>query len=141
MAEGNAPLIRFRRKGRITVGTVHASSVLSSINIVAFGSQVLRYLATHPGANLLLNFENVDYLSSAVLTELLRIHRAIQETEGNLRLCGISKTIREIFEITNLDQIFSIHEEPLDLDLIRFERALEVAAESATWDEPDGDEV
>lgn len=138
MAEGRTPLIKFRRKGRIAIGTVHASSVLSSLNILEFGNQVLRYIATHPGVNLLLNFETVDYLSSAVLTELLRIHKAMQETDGALRLCGISKTIREIFEITNLDQIFNIHGEPMEIDLIRFERALEVAAESATWDDSEG---
>jgi anti-sigma B factor antagonist len=137
MAEAKTPLVFFRRKGTISVGTVSASSMISSISIAEFGESVLRYIESHPSVNLLLNFETVDYLSSGVLSELLRINNAIQETKGRLRLCGISKTIREIFEITNLDQIFNIHGEPLEMDLKRFERALEVEAEAAAWEDED----
>jgi anti-sigma B factor antagonist len=135
MAEKKEPMVKFYKKGRITVGAIHSSSVLSMLNVTEFGKTVLKYLATHPGINLLLDFEEVSYLSSAVLNELLRINKAIQESQGNLRLCGISPTIKEIFTITNLDQIFNIHGEPIDKDIVRYERALAVAQEAEAWED------
>lgn len=128
------PLIEFQVRGRITLGTVRSSSVLSARNVAIFGADVLDYVKKHPGLNLLLNFENVDYLSSAVLTELLKIRAAIEEVKGNLRLCAVSPVIHKAFEITNLDKMFVIHSDRAEADVKRFERALDIAAQEASWD-------
>lgn len=129
----NDPLVEFEVVGRITVGTIRTSSVLSALNVAEFGNTVLDYIQEHPGLNLLLNFENVDYLSSAVLTELLRINKAINESNGRLHLCAISTVIREVFEITNLDRIFVIYEEGKTAGIKRLERSLNIAAQEAAW--------
>ncbi|MBI2432990.1 MAG: STAS domain-containing protein [Candidatus Hydrogenedentes bacterium] len=136
MNTAKQPLLDFRTDGPIAVGTIRASSVLSAINVAEFGSEVLAYIKAHPRVNLLLNFENVDYLSSAVLTELLRINKAIQETGGRLHLCSVSATIREIFEITNLDRIFVINGDSVDAAVRKFKRSIEIAAAEAAWKEP-----
>ena len=133
MNNDREPLVIFNQQGHIHIGTVCASKVLKTINIAEFGNEVLEYIKAHPGLNLLLNFESVDYLSSAVLTELLRINQAMAQVRGRLRLCAISPTIREIFEITRLDSVFSIHGENIALDLKRFERAIEIEEEEALW--------
>ena len=127
------PLLLFETRGRVIVGTVAASSVLSTINVAEFGDEVLTYIQGKEKVNLLLNFARVDYLSSAVLTELLRIKKAVDAQSGHLRLCGMSATLREVFEITNLDTVFILHSDGVDEDLTRFERALDVAAEEAEW--------
>jgi anti-sigma B factor antagonist len=133
MPDNHERLIDYTQIGRITVAVIRASSVLSALNVVEFGNELLSRVREHPGLNLLLNFEHVDYLSSAVLTELLRVNRAVQEGQGRLRLCGISPTIREIFEITNLNKLFSIHDDDLETSVKRFERALDIEAEEAAW--------
>ncbi len=130
------PLLIFEEKGHVKVGTVYASSMLSAINVAEFGKQVLQYIQKHPGLNLLLNFEHVDYLSSAVLTELLRINNAVQTTKGRLRLCAVAPTIQEVFHITNLDKVFTIHGDKVNQDLPRFERALELEVQQSAWHEP-----
>ena len=136
MNEKSEPLVDFTRRGRIDVGTIHVSSVLSAINITAFGAEVLAYIAKRPGLNLLLDFQNVDYLSSAVLTELLKIKKSVLDSEGRLRLCGLSKTILEVFEITNLDKLFDLHQDDLEPNLQRFERSLDIAIQDAAWKDP-----
>jgi anti-anti-sigma factor len=133
MNDEREPLVIFNQQGRIHVGTVCASRVLKSINIAEFGNEVLDYVRSNPGLNLLLNFESVDYLSSAVLTELLRINQAMEQVRGRLRLCAVSPTIQEIFQITRLDSVFSIHGESIALDIRRFERAIEIEEEEALW--------
>ena len=80
----------------------------------------------------MLDFANVDYLSSAVLTELLRVNQAIQNAGGNLRLCGLKNDVRKVFEITNLDKVFTIYGESTQA-LKRFERSLDVAEQEDAW--------
>ncbi len=136
MSKSEGALLTFEKRGRIHVGTIHAARMLSTINAAEFGAQTMEYVTKNPGLNLLLNFEHVDYLSSVVLTELLKINRLIKETHGKLRLCGVAPSIQEIFEITNLDKVFVIHSDTVDADLRRFERALDIAAEAEAWVEP-----
>lgn len=134
--DAKSQIVDFAEEGRINIGTIKTSSVLSTINVAEFGNEVIAYIEARPGVNLLLNFENVDYLSSAVLTELLRIKKAIEEAKGELRLCGVSKVILEVFQITNLDKMFVIYHDDASGGVRRFHRALDVAAEEAAWKEP-----
>ncbi|MBI2424491.1 MAG: STAS domain-containing protein [Candidatus Hydrogenedentes bacterium] len=134
MSEGKSPLLNFEAHGKVTVGTINQSSVLSAFNVAEFGVEVLRYINEHPKLNLLLNFEQVDYLSSAVLTELLKINRGIESVGGKLRLCAISPVIQEIFDITNLDKVFTIYQDSCQTGIKRFLRALEIEEQEAAWE-------
>jgi anti-anti-sigma factor len=136
MSEAHDRIVDFEVQGKIVVGTIRTTSVLSAINVAEFGNEVVAKIEGSTGINLLLSFENVDYLSSAVLTELLRINKAIQEAQGQLRLCGVSKVILEIFQITNLDKMFAIYHDDVTGGVRRFMRSLEVAAEEAAWKDP-----
>lgn len=136
MSESQERIVSFEVQGNIVVGTIRTTSVLSAINVADFGNEVVTHIEGTPGINLLLNFEHVDYLSSAVLTELLRINKAIQEAKGQFRLCGVSKVILEIFQITNLDKMFTIYHDDVSGGVRRFVRSLEVAAEEAAWKDP-----
>lgn len=133
MAERKEPMMEFTQHGRITVGTVRTASVLSTNNVSDFGRELFEHVDKHAHINLLLNFERVEYLSSAVLTELLRVHKAITGKGGRLRISGISPVIHEVFQITNLDRIFSVHEEDVDTGIQRLERALDIAEEDRAW--------
>tara|TARA_R110001592_G_scaffold203861_3_gene453770 strand:+ start:219 stop:632 length:414 start_codon:yes stop_codon:yes gene_type:complete len=136
MSKPNDEIVEFTEDGPVIVGTIRTSSVLSAINVAEFGNEVVAYVEARPKLNLLLNFEHVDYLSSAVLTELLRVNKAIESVEGKLRLCSLSKVILEVFQITNLDKMFTIFNEDTDGAVRRFRRALEIQAEEAAWKEP-----
>ncbi len=136
MAEQNEPMVDFEQQGRIHVGTIRSPRVLSTLNVTEFGAEVLAYVGQHPRLNLLLNFEHVDYLSSAVLTELLRIHKAVEATSGQLRLCAVGESIQEVFRITNLHKVFQLSADDCDTVVKRFERSLDIAAREAAWQEP-----
>ena len=57
---------------------------------------------------LLLDFGQVDHMSSAALGMLINIHKAIREKNGQLRLCGIQPQIFEVFVTTKLNKVFRI---------------------------------
>ena len=127
-------LVQFRPSGSVTVGTIEGTSVLDGMNVSDFGNFVLEYVKDKSELHLLLNFENISYMSSAGLTELLRINEALRASDGSIRLCNLSCEIRKVFHITNLDQLFAIHEdESVESAVRRFERSLTVAADEDAW--------
>ena len=127
------PLIEFEVRGAITIGAITAGSVLDAMNVSHFGSQVGAYVKENPGIRLLLDFHLVEYLSSAVLTELLRINQSCKESGGELKLCAINKDIAKVFEITNLDKVFTIYAGPAADAALKFARSLTIAAEESAW--------
>lgn len=106
---GDQPvLVRFRRDTPLVIGEVAPESMADIKRMTAFGDQVISAISNHKGIALLLNFEKVAYLSSAALTELIRIRETVRGNGGALRLSGLSQDIYKIFEITKLDGDFSV---------------------------------
>lgn len=100
--------IEYGKYGDVTVATVHAAQVIDTSSMVEFGDTVLRFLEGRPDSHLMLNFTKVDYMSSALLTELLRINDFVRLHRGSMRLCGLRKEMLEVFKITKLDGLFTI---------------------------------
>jgi len=57
---------------------------------------------------LLLDFINVDYMSSAALGMLIDVNRRIREKNGQLRLSNIKPQIFEVFVTTKLNKVFRV---------------------------------
>lgn len=58
--------------------------------------------------NLLVNLDNLDYISSAGLRVLLVAAKRIQQSGGKVVLCSLSNNVREVFEISGFSSIFNI---------------------------------
>ena len=65
----------------------------------------------------LVNFENLDYISSAGLRVLLAAAKKLKETNGEVRICGANEVVSEVLEISGFTAIFKVFAtEPEALD-------------------------
>jgi anti-sigma B factor antagonist len=135
VAQPQLDIVTYREDGPVTVGTVANSTMLDGSVVNQFGEQVVRHVAGRTGVNLLLDFTNVEYLSSAALTELIKINDAVVAGGGSMRLCGLAAPIQRIFEITRFDKTYDIHAgEPVAHAIARFKRAIQIGQEQDAWD-------
>jgi anti-sigma B factor antagonist len=58
--------------------------------------------------NFVMDFEGVDYISSAGLRVLLKASKILQNAAGKIVLCGLKDYIKEVFEIAGFVTIFPI---------------------------------
>jgi anti-sigma B factor antagonist len=79
--------------------------------IQLIGEQLFGLVDDAGRRKILLNFGNVEYLSSAALGKLITLNKKVQGAGGKLVLCNIDPQIYEVFEITKLNRIFKIHKE------------------------------
>ena len=59
-------------------------------------------------AHLVVDFKDVDYISSAGFRTLLIASKAAEESGGRLVLCGINGEVRRLFEIGAFTEFFQI---------------------------------
>jgi len=57
---------------------------------------------------LLVDFSAVSYIDSSGLTMLIEMYQRLKKTGGSLRLCAMNNKIKNIIEITSLDNFFEI---------------------------------
>ncbi len=57
---------------------------------------------------LLVNFEKLDYISSAGLRILLATAKKLKASEGDLKICGLNETVQEVFDISGFATILSV---------------------------------
>ena len=58
--------------------------------------------------NIIVDFENIDYMSSAGLRVVFKSSKTLAREDGRLILCSVHKYIREIFKITGIDKFVLI---------------------------------
>jgi anti-sigma B factor antagonist len=63
---------------------------------------------------IILNFANVEFLSSAALGKLIGLEKRIKQNAAELILTNIRPEIYEVFAITKLTKLFEIKDDEAD---------------------------
>jgi anti-sigma B factor antagonist len=102
--------LKIRQSDGIAIVEFADRKILEELSIHEIGEELSQLVAAKPGIRLLLNFKNVDHLSSAALGMLITLNKKVQEQSGLLKLSDINRQIFEVFKITRLNRVFDIHE-------------------------------
>ncbi len=71
--------------------------------------ETLIYAALENGQRkLILNLENLDYISSAGIRVMLKTTKDLKRMEGNIVLCALQDYVKEVFEIAGFDGYLNI---------------------------------
>jgi len=71
--------------------------------------ETLIYAALENGQRkLILNLENLDYISSAGIRVVLKTTKDLKRLEGNIVLCALQDYVSEVFEIAGFDNYLNI---------------------------------
>ena len=108
--ETGSSRLRVSRDGGITAIEFIDRNILDEANIQQIGEEIGDIIDAEPNPKLLISFAGVDHLSSAALGTLITVNNKIRNRGGQLRLSDIDPQIYEVFVITRLNRLFSIHE-------------------------------
>jgi anti-sigma B factor antagonist len=59
-------------------------------------------------SRILVNFESLNYISSAGLRVLLATAKKMMVTGGSLKICSLNSTVQEVFDISGFSTILSV---------------------------------
>ncbi len=95
--------------GTVAVISFSQDHILDAVVIDKMGSSLKALVDGEPRNNFVLNFADVNYLSSSALGMLISLQKKIALKGGQLKLAGIRDSIMEVFHITKLDEVFDIY--------------------------------
>jgi anti-sigma B factor antagonist len=98
--------------GEVLVVGFKQSSILDQRVIDQIGREFEQAgLEASGNRKLLLNFQGVEFMSSAMLGKLIQLQKRCKNDKIRLKLCAIAKNPLDVFKITRLDRLFEIHDD------------------------------
>jgi anti-anti-sigma factor len=132
MAEDARRFVRFRKDMPVVVGLTQPEAMANLENLKAFGDEVVAVARKHARLPLILDLESVGYLSSAALSELIRIREAVTSNGGTFRLCGVTEPMYKVFDVTKLAGEFELRADESSGEAVeRFKRDLAASASAS----------
>jgi len=91
-----------------TFVTFEDENILEEAQIRMLQTSLEPVIEKNKDNQLVLNFANVRFMTSAMLGLLVRIHKRVGERGGKLELRNLDKNLRKLFQITQLTKVFNI---------------------------------
>ena len=102
------PNLKIERSLDETFVTIKESKLLDDESIKEMQTTLLELIDSDRHNKMLLNFSEVEFLSSSFLGTLVKMQKRVREKGGELTLININSKIMKVFKITQLDKIFDI---------------------------------
>ena len=100
--------------GDVTVVRFVDRKILDELNIQELGQELFQLVEEDNKSRLLLNFQHVEFLSSAALGKLITLDKKVKAHGGKMKLSNIRPEIYEVFAITKLNKLFDIKDDEAD---------------------------
>ena len=63
---------------------------------------------------ILVNFDKLEYISSAGLRSLLFVAKKIKSKSGDFRVCSLNEVVTEVFEISGFSTIINVSDDEVE---------------------------
>lgn len=97
--------------GDVTIVRFKDEKIVDEAAIQEIGNELFKLVEQQRRHKLLLNFSQVDFLSSATLGKLITLDKKVKAAQGKLKLSNIKQKIYEVFAITRLNKLFDIKDD------------------------------
>lgn len=84
------------------------SGVLNAESAASFERQLVSAMSENSGGELLVDMSNVESLDNAGLVSFMSVLNNAKQTSTRLRICSAPPSVRIVFELTQLDRVFTM---------------------------------
>ena len=101
--------------GDVIVVSLNDHKVMDPSRIQLLGEELLSLAGNGDEVpKVLINLENVRFLSSAAINKLIVLEKRLKSGGGGVKISNVSPEVGEVFSITHLDSVFDIRDDQRD---------------------------
>ena len=82
--------------------------IIDESRIQSLGDELNELVTNAKYEKIILNFQNVSFMSSAMIGKLILFGRKCKSADIELRLCNINENIEEVFRLMKLEKVFKM---------------------------------
>jgi anti-sigma B factor antagonist len=112
MAAAKFKHIRINDASGIAVVQFVNSQLMFATDVVdEIGDELESLISDHAYSKIVLDFSDVQYVSSMMLAKLAKLQRHAEITKRQLKLCGLGPILQDTFRIGHFERVFSIYDD------------------------------
>jgi anti-sigma B factor antagonist len=100
------------------ISLIQLQGDFNASNAAELQTQLTHVVESSVPSTVLVDMENVRFIDSAGLMALVSAMSLAQRLNRRFSLCGVSPSIRIIFEITQLDRVFELFESRAEFEAV-----------------------
>ncbi len=101
----------FETQGFAIVEFVKSQLMFTGEVVQEVGDEIARLITERGYTRIVLDFRNVQYLSSMMLARLAKLQQLVGQSKGDLKICGLGPILKDTFRIGHFEQLFDIHDD------------------------------
>jgi anti-anti-sigma factor len=101
--------VTFEQINDVTIARFDTYEISSLASIDQPLQQFKEEIQTRQPKKLIVDFTGVSFVATSAINMLLVILKRVRSYEGDVCLCGLSRTVRNVFEIMQLTRIFEVY--------------------------------
>ncbi len=86
------------------------NSILDQTQIESISKELFSIADKAAYSRLLVDLQNIEFMSSALIGVFIRFKMRVSKSGSELKLCSALEYLVELLKVTNLDNVFDIHE-------------------------------
>jgi anti-sigma B factor antagonist len=88
------------------------SKLMYEMSVIGeIGDELSRLVTEHGYTKIILDFSNVQYLSSTMLAKLAKLDQDVHQAKGQLKLCGLGPILKDTFRIGHFDRVLDVYDD------------------------------
>ena len=109
MSQGSSPHLHYRTdyKG-VTVVGFNSPYLQAEADIEKVGADLLDLVENKGLTKLVLTFQGVRFVSSSMLAQVVKLHKAVAKAGGKLRVCSLAPALLEVVQKSHLDKLLDV---------------------------------
>jgi len=102
--------IRIKDSNGIAVVAFVNSQLMFATDVVdETGDELESLISDHAFSKIVLDFSDVQYVSSTMLAKLAKLQKHADVAKRQLKLCGLGPVLQDTFRIGHLERFFSVY--------------------------------
>ncbi|MBH05623.1 MAG: hypothetical protein CMJ20_04815 [Phycisphaeraceae bacterium] len=97
------------RRGTIQIVIFMVDHLIDQGIIQIVGKQLEQLVVKSGQPKMIIDFSNLDHVSSAMLGVLVDLHRTAQKMNGEVRLASLSPSLSNVVKISQLEKLLKIY--------------------------------
>lgn len=97
-----------RQEDDVLIAYFQDVRIIDESRITNLGQELTELVTDPNNQKIVLNFENVSFMSSAMIGKLVLFGNKCKSAKVDLRLCNINENVDEVFQLMKLGKVFSL---------------------------------
>jgi anti-sigma B factor antagonist len=100
--------LRCEEKDEVKVVYFNDAKILDEVRIQQVGQELMEMVDNATGGKMVVNFDNVTFMSSAMIGKVILLNKKCKTNNVKLKLCNISDNVMEVFKLMRLNKLLDI---------------------------------